>query len=241
MQPTPEPPAPATVPDWLCGLWRRRSIRFADGRHDATSRVYWLQSASTFADIRIPADRPPVGGRETLGALRDAELLALTRQGGFAGWTELHGNRCRWHRQVDFQPPSGVPDEGILQRGDGLLVEEGVHEPYLEIWEAVDCGPPPAERALAHARAVAAAARGRLVTAGNVFVFVRDRRPPLTRAADLTALATTAGLRRDTLLTLLDCEISLGRCAGGAVPWEITLSTLPFRQGQSLLEVDRPN
>jgi len=228
-----------TVPDWLCGLWRRRSIRFADGRHDDTTVVYWLQTASAFADIRIPAGRPAIGECEALDALSDGELLALAEQAGFAGWTELSAARCHWHRQVDFQPPTGVPDEGLLHRGDGVMVEEGVHEPYIEIWESVPCGAEPAPRSLDLARRAAAAARGRLVTLGNVFLFVRDRRPPLAAAPNLAALLPSGSARRATLLDLLDCEISFGRCHGGAVPWEISLSTLPFRQGQSLLETDR--
>jgi hypothetical protein len=241
MRPFTEPPAAASVPDWLCGLWRRRSIRFADGHHDDTTVVYWLQTPSAFADIRIPADRPPVGERDGLDQLTDGELLALTRQAGFAGWTELSGTRCRWHRQIDYQPPSGLPDEGLLHRGDGVLVEEGVHEPYLEIWEAVPCGAAPSPAALAPAQRAAASARGRLVTLGNVFLFARDRRPPLAGAANLAALLPDGRPHRPTLLDLLDCELSFGRCRGGSVPWEISLSTLPHRQGQSLLETDRPS
>src|SRR5262249_17216298 len=93
-----------TVPEWLRGLWRRRPIRFADGRYDDRTVVYWLQSDSAFADIRVPKGRPVVRDRESLMRLSESELLALTQQGGFAGWTELSGMRCHWHRQIDFQP-----------------------------------------------------------------------------------------------------------------------------------------
>ncbi len=226
----------ATVPQWLRGLWRRRSIRFADGRYDDSTVVYWLQSESAFADIRVPAGRPVVREREALAGLGESELLALTRQGGFAGWTELSGMRCHWHRQIDFQPPTGVPDQGMMHRGDGVLIEEGVHERYIEIWESVACGPAGADTLLA--RRAATAMGGRLILAGNVFFFVRDGRPPLATASNLAALAPDGRERRAALLSLLDCEISFGRCRGGGVPWEITLSTLPYREGQSLLEVD---
>ena len=74
----------AAVPEWLRGLWRRRSIRFADGSYDDTTVVYWLQGDSAFADIRIPAGRPVIRDRDELAELSDGELLALTRQGGFA-------------------------------------------------------------------------------------------------------------------------------------------------------------
>ena len=226
---------PSAVPTWLRGLWRRRSIRFGDGRYDDSTVVYWLQSESSFADIRIPVDRPVVRERDELTDLSDSELVTLTRQAGFAGWTELCGMRCHWHHQVDFQPPTGVPDQGMIHRGEGVLIEEGVHEPYLEIWESVDCGPAGADAMLA--RRATAATGGRLVTEGNVFFFIRDCRPPLAAAPSLAALAPDGRERREALLTLLDCEISFGRCRGGGVPWEITLSTLPYREGQSLLDL----
>jgi hypothetical protein len=226
------------VPHWLRGLWRRRSIRFSDGRYDDTTVVYWLQSESEFADIRIPAGRPAVREREDLAVLGESELLVLARQAGFAGWTELSGMRCHWHHQIDFQPPTGVPDQGMMHRGDGVLIEEGVHERYIEIWESTPCGPAGADTLLA--RRAAAAMGGRLIIAGNVFFFARDGRPPLAGAANLAALAPDGRERRAALLALLDCEISFGRCRGGGVPWEITLSTLPYRQGQSLLEIDTP-
>ena len=226
----------AAVPEWLRGLWRRRSIRFPDGSYDDTTVVYWLQGDSAFADIRIPAGRPVIRDRDELAELSDGELLALTRQGGFAGWTELSGPRCHWHRQIDFQPPTGIPDQGILHRGDGVLIEEGVHERYLETWEAVSSGPAGADVTLAR-RAVAAVG-GRLVVLGNVFLFARDRRPSLATAPSLAALAPEGRERRAALLALLDCELSFGRCRGGAVPWEVLLSTLPYREGRSLLEID---
>ncbi len=226
----------ATVPQWMRGLWRRRSIRYPDGTYDDSTVVYWLQGESAFADIRVPRDRPLIREPERLTTIDDSELLALTRQAGFAGWTELSGMRCHWHHQIDFQPPTGVPDQGMVHRGDGVLIEEGVHQRYIEIWEAVACGPAGADSLLA--RRAAAALGGRLVIGGNVFFFARDGRPPLGHAENLAALAPAGRDRRATLLTLLDCEISFGRCRGGNVPWEITLSTLPWREGQSLLELE---
>jgi len=217
------------VPEWLRGLWRRRSMRYADGRVDETTTVYWLQTASAFADIRLPAARPVSAGRSALADFDDAELLLLARQAGFAGWTEVDGDRCLWHREVDFQPPTGVPDEGVLQHRSRVLIETGVHEAYLEIWEHLDCGsrpdlavpsPPPGAR---------------LIVLGNAFLYVHDRRLPLATAPSLEALAGTAAQPRAALLRLLDCEISFGRCSGGRAAWEITRSTLPFREGRSLL------
>lgn len=203
------------VPAWLRGLWRRRSITWPDGRRDDTTTVYWLQTASAFVDIRIPA-----------APRRDRTPLGLARQGGFAGWTELAADRCRWHRQIDFQPPSGRPDEGRLYRLDGVLVEEGVHEPYVEVWERVGAG--------AGAVRVERAAEGEmLVACGDAFLFARDRPRVLPQAASLEALVRAA-TGDEEIAALLDCEISFGLRAGGRVPWEIRLSTLPRREGAPL-------
>jgi len=225
------PADPPPVPDWMRGLWRRRSIAWPDGRVDATTTVYWLQTATAFADIRIPADRPACDGRTRLEDLDVAMRAALAAQGGFAGWTALRGAQCRWHREVDFQPPSGVPDAGTLRRAGALLIEDGAHEPYVEIWEPVDCGP----AALAPPDAwLARLPRGaRLLTCGDAFLYVCDRRPALPRAASLSALAARRGLPA-VPAAWLDCEISLGRIAGGRRPWQIALSTLPWREGRPL-------
>lgn len=229
-----EPPG-APVPEWLRGLWRRRSIARPGGWLDTTTTVYWLQTEHIFADIRIPADRPDVRRHSGLGELERDDRIGLSRQGGFAGWTELRGDRCVWHRLVDYQPSSGVPDEGRLIRGDGVLVEEGIHEPYIEIWEPVRCGPGPLE-VLLDARRF----RAELVVAcGDAFLAVRDRPLALPPAASLEALIA-AESDSDVAAAWLDCEIAYGMRRGGRRAWEIQLCTLPFREGDSLLAGARP-
>lgn len=217
------------VPPWLRGLWRRQSIAWPDGRVDDTTVVYWLQTASAFVDIRIPADRPDLHDRRGFAALDEAELAWLARQGGFAGWTELDGDCCRWHREIDYQPPNGIPDEGRLRlRTDGTLIEEGIHERYVEIWQPVACG-----AGAPHVGRLDSPDDPRhevLVVWGEVFLYARDRGAVLPHAESLAALAS----RGADLPALLDCDISLGVREGGRVPWEIRLSTLPFREGQSL-------
>jgi hypothetical protein len=217
------------VPEWLRGLWRRRSIARPGGALDTTTTVYWLQTESLFADIRIPADRPDVSGRSGLLQLDPDQRLGLARQGGFAGWTELRGDRCHWHRLIDYQPFSGVLDEGRLIRGDGVLVEEGIHEPYIEIWEPVPCGPGPIA-ALTEPERFGAEL---VVTCGNAFLAVRDRGVALPPAASLESLIAT---EPDAALAAaqLDCEISYGIQRGGRCAWEIQLCTIPFREGESL-------
>jgi hypothetical protein len=221
----PRPP----VPEWLRGLWRRRSIRFPDGRVDDTTQVYWLQTESMFADIRIPAQRPELGQHASLQTLNVVESQALAQQGGFAGWTELDGSLCRWRRVIDYQPDSGVADEGRLRRDAGLLIEEGIHTPYTEVWErltpdAADCGAWQWMDALGRQQM--------LVRCADVCISARARAVALPRAESLTALLDAAAPAAHA--ALLDCELSLAR-RSAATGWQIELSTLPFRQGEELV------
>jgi hypothetical protein len=114
------------VPDWLVGVWRRRLIAFPDGREDRTTTVLWLQTRSTFADIRLPQE--------------SVAMPVPARQDGFAGHTTLDGDLCTWHRWISYHPPGPTPDAGRLRMEAGLLVEEGVHAAYREDWERLDDG-----------------------------------------------------------------------------------------------------
>ncbi|MDX2165866.1 MAG: hypothetical protein SF182_02340 [Deltaproteobacteria bacterium] len=219
----------APVPEWLRGLWRRRSIARPGGALDTTTTVYWLQTESFFADIRVPADRPDVRARGDLRGLAPDERRGLARQAGFAGWTELRGDRCRWHRSIDYQPPGGVPDEGRLIRGNGVLVEEGIHESYIEIWEPVPCGPGP----IAVWDDPQALGVDLAVVCGDAFLAVRDRRLALPPAASLEEVVAGA-VDAARAAAWLDCEIAYGVQRGGRQPWEIRLCTVPFREGESL-------
>jgi hypothetical protein len=218
------------VPDAYVGLWRRTLLR-TRGVEDITTRVYWLQTASWHADIRIPADRPPLTGRSALPSLTLAEMQALARQHGFAGITEVDGELCRWHRRFDYQPPSGFNDVGRM-RFDGAdrLLEYGVEQDYFEIWERV----PGAGAARAVEFGDAEGRHGLRLQLGPWFMFVRARPTNLTRASGLPELLTAADPVQRT--TLLDFEISFGARDGASGPWRIELSTLPWLEGTDLRE-----
>ncbi len=224
------------VPRWLTGVWRRRWIERADGVRDDRTIVFWLQTPELFADIRIPAERAPCAGARELGELDDPALRTLLRQEGFAGRTELRGGVCHWHRELDFQPPTGTPDVGRLERrGDDLLIEEGVHVPYVEEWERVAHGDDDHVACrLVDADAAGAGRTAALVAVGDFFLFVLGRRHTTPPAASLGALVSERQATRSELIALLDMEVSFGRRRGGAVPWEVRLSTLPFREGRPL-------
>lgn len=109
--------------DQLLGVWRRELIAWPDGRRDTTTSVHWVQTRTAFADLRLPA------GERTNHMIE-----------GFAGHITLAGDICTWHRRVDFQPPGAPPDMGRLHFENEVLIEHGLHLPYMEHWRRIDDG-----------------------------------------------------------------------------------------------------
>ncbi|MEW5696969.1 MULTISPECIES: hypothetical protein [Pseudomonas] len=205
-----------SVPEHYLGVWQRTLLTTTDGVHDTATQVYWLQTASLFADLRIPVPAPGT----------PAELAT---QAGFAGVTEITGELCQWHRAIDFQPPNGREDIGRMcfERPDYLL-EDGLDGSYHEVWERL---PQSLGRNWGGWLTALDGRQGCLLLAGDYFFFAAGRAPALPAAESLMVLLTCA----DAPAALLDFELSFGRHQGGAQPWRIELSTLPERIGETLL------
>ena len=106
------------VPSAYTGVWQRKLLR-TPKIEDTTTQVFWMQTQSWHADIRVPASRPAFEGKWVLDQLNKSELMELAKQQGFCGTTVVDGNICRWLRKYDFQPPSGTNDIGRMEF-DGL-------------------------------------------------------------------------------------------------------------------------
>jgi hypothetical protein len=222
---------PAPVPDAYLGVWNRTLLE-TPNRRDECSLVMWLQTPRWHADLRIPAERPDFSGVNHLTDCDDEQLAWLARQQGFCGFTKVEGERCTWHRQLDFQPANGSRDIGRMVFDGERVIETGVESDYLEIWER-----------LPHSRGGTAALElvverselpsrpAWLFVAGDCFMFVRGRAHSLPNAIDLSSLIVQVRPSRAQLLDWLNVEISFGH-RSGATPWRIEHSTLPFREGQ---------
>lgn len=233
-----------SVPEWLVGLWRRESITLDDGTVDDTTLVYWAQTSREFVDIRIPVDRPQIESTRTLEELTPDELLGLSGQKGFAGNTELQGNRCIWNREIDFRPNTGRPDTGMVRVEGDTLFEEGdpdsvIGSGYREVYHRICDG----RRLCATLKREAGQSGddGRpfpaamLVFLDDRFMIARDRPDPLPPAETLhdlisRQLAQASGSAH----SLLDCEVSLGTVDDESPALRIELSTLPMREQQAL-------
>lgn len=233
------------VPSWLLGVWQREWIRHGEHR-DESMRVRYLQTPTVFADVRVSRHRPAFAQASCLEDLADEELLQLAEQRGFAGTTTVDGEVATWHRELDFQPPSSELDIGRLEKiGVSALHEHALDSSFVEYWWSLSRGDQRflvlrvdrrvADRRVADRDGSIEALRldRLLVLAGDHFVYARNRGFDLDPAPSLRALLERVGSRAFAL-EALRCEVSYGAVRGGDMPWQITVSTLPWRERTAL-------
>lgn len=213
------------VPLELTGVWRRELIT-APGFRDEATQVYWLQTRSWYADLRVPADRPVARAR-SLDAYGKEDLARLALVQGFAGELTASADVCLWRRDLDFQPPGPIPDEGTYEIVGDVMIERGVHAEYEEIWRKVPGSDGPAAAFELTGDSAAPGRRGLLVVAGDHFMCVLDRVSGPPQGASLSAVAAEPGFDR----TVFDMPICYGRVSGG---WNVELASLPWLEGAPL-------
>ena len=217
------PEGPEVPPAYL-GVWRRTLLRTPQ-REDTTTQVYWMQTKSWHADIRIPAGRSAFAGKTALEQLNRAELMELAKQQGFCGTTVVDDDICRWLRRHDFQPPSGANDIGRMEfDGPDRVLEYGVEAEYFEIWERL-----PESKGKTSAVLVSDDPLSLLLSTGKYVMSVRPRAMTLPTAGNLAAYVE--GKNGQALREALDFEISFGRRELNDPTWSIELSTLPWQHG----------
>ena len=227
----------AMVPGWLVAGWERLYIVRNGGTPDRSVIVRNIQTPSLFGDVRIPRDRPEFPAAASLRDLSDAQLKTLYDQQGFSGVTTVEGYITTWHHEIDYQPPDGSVDIGRIQLAGGRnMYEHGVQASYLEHWWSLENGGGNYFGVKVIRRQPDGGARvfQILSVTGDHFIYACNRATDLPMAPSLAALIQSTHATREQILAYLDCEISHGFVLGGRIPWEIQLSTLPFKQGQPL-------
>ena len=214
------------VPPAYIGVWKRTLLR-TPKIEDTTTQVYWMQTQSWHADIRVPMNRPVFAGKTGLEQLNREQLLELAKQQGFCGVTEVDGDVCRWLRRHDFQPPSGANDIGRMEfETPDRVLEYGVEVDYFEIWERL-----PDSKGKTSAVQVSDDPLTLLLSAGAYAMLVRPRAMELPTASNLSAFLE--GESEQILRETLNFEISFGRRMSGET-WRIDLSTLPWQEGADI-------
>jgi hypothetical protein len=217
------------VPHELRGLWRREVIT-APGFRDETTQVVWLQTGSWYADLRVPADRPSRPGADGFAAFGDDDLIACAKVQGFAGQLTVADGVCYWRRDLDYQPPSASPDEGRYSLDGDVMIEDGIHADYQEIWRRA---PESTEPAGVFTREAEDGRAGLLVIGGRFLIEVVSRSGPASQAASLAEAVEAALAARDRKAAevLLMTRIRFAeRDQGGQ--WTTVLSSLPWLQGK---------
>ena len=218
----------------LTGLWRREVITTPAGYRDETTQVFWLQTRSWYADLRVRADRPQRPGATGFADYTDPELIQLAAVQGFAGQLTAQEGVCLWRRDLDYQPPSDDLDEARFAVEGEVMIEDGIHSDYQEIWRRVSGGLAPLAAFKLSEDTAQPDADGLLVVAGDHFMEVRGRTIPLPhgqKLADVVATALAAG-DRAAAVAALSMRISLGRVNDGV--WNVTLSSYPWLEGRPL-------
>lgn len=223
-----------SVPATLTGLWRREVIT-APGLRDETTQVVWLQTGRWYVDLRIEADRPGPAASDGFAAYDDAALLALARTQGFAGQFSVSRETCLWRRDLDHQPPGPLPDEARYSVDGEVMVEDGIHVDYQEIWRrAPDSNGPVA----AFRREATDGRSGLLVVAGRHMMELVARPGPPPEGDSLSTLVGQALVegRRGQAEALLDTQIRYATRERGV--WLVRLSSLPWLEGRAMWASD---
>ena len=223
------------VPKPFLGMWQRSLLEQA-GVIDTTTTVLVIQTEQYHADIRIPANRPNFNDTCRLEDCTQDQISWLATQQGFTGITQINDNISQWLRDYDYQPFNHQRDIGeMMFESEDVLVEIGVDVEYREVWERVsdshlNLGVTHITGKDRHNSIVPA----RMFTANKSFAYVRPRSAQLPIAASMTEAIEQYKPSPETLLDWLDFEISFGEILGKA-HGVITLSTMPFKEGNEVL------
>jgi hypothetical protein len=212
------------VPQHYLGVWERKILRVGSGPEDRSTRVFWIQTPHWHADLRVPADRPSFSGVASLAACSAEQLQWLSRQEAFAGITTVAGDRCWWHRMLDFQFRRSQ-DVGRMAFTGEQVEEFGIAADYHELWQRL-----PGTGAAARAWQDSAGPRRIACIAGDRFVYLRERRVWDAVAVRIQGRIERGEASRGELEAFVDFEASFGRIEGDAA--RIELSTLPWREGE---------
>ncbi|HTV18261.1 MAG TPA: hypothetical protein VMG12_06310 [Polyangiaceae bacterium] len=240
---TPQRSGPS-VPEWVLGCFRRRSITFFTGTEDVATEVIWLQSRGLTADYRRT---PPGVGVTSLAALRDlalSELLALARvEGGFAH-TRWDGELMHWSDWTAFQTHAKWPEPGRLTRVGGCMVELAPSGAYVEDWRHQPSlrGGPLIGLELIDERDVRAGVvrhrGGGLIVCGEHAGFVRGRPEPLPEGGTLEDYVRAHARDEAALARVFSLDAAYGVAGASRDDFTVTLATLPWREGGPLLSLE---
>ena len=233
-----------SVPAWVLGCFRRRSITFYTGLEDVSTEVIWLQSRGLTADYRRTPPAPRATSAAELSELPLTELLALARvEGGFAR-TRWDGELMHWSEWSAFQTHAKWPEPGRLARVGGCMVELAPSGAYVEDWryQPARGGPLVGLELLDEREAgsdVVLHRGGGLIICGEHAGFVRGRPEPLLPDGErLDDFVRACAGDASALARVFSFDAAYGTASTERGEFTVSFATLPWREGEPLLSLE---
>lgn len=230
-----------SVPEWMLGCFKRRSITFATGQCDTDTNVFWLQGRNITIDLRLPikADQVSIKALENYSS---AELCTLANYEGWYAETVWKDELLRWQGGCSLQVHNRWPEPGIMHRVGDCMIEFCPSASYVEDWRLNSKKPGP----LVSLRMIEERERetgrfrhhdGALIICGNWAGLVLGRAEAKVSGShrqlrDLVKIANIDELAR---LFNFECSIAEGTVNSG---FNIGYSTKPERLNQALFSLD---
>lgn len=208
--------AHSSVPSWMLGCFRRRSISFANGDSDQDTQVFWVQSRNLTIDLRLPQEsEQPVYSE--LGQCSPDDLQQLARYEGWLAQSHWDGQQLQWQGGVSLQLHNPWPEPALLHRVGNCMVEFAPSGAYLEDWRLQPSRPGPLvslqlieERCLDSGQCLHKG--GGLIICGDYAALVLGRpQPPSGDAARLSDWLSEAEPDMQSLEAAFAFETSLAR------------------------------
>jgi len=121
-----------TVPEWMIGCFKRKSISFANGKTDEETQVFWLQGRNLTIDLRLPIGADQI--KKTWQTCSQEELYQLTNYEGWSANSHWDSHQLSWSGGTAFQLHNRWPEPGILSRTGDCMMEFSPSNAYVEDW-----------------------------------------------------------------------------------------------------------
>lgn len=133
--------AQKTIPEWMIGCFKRKSISFANGKTDEKTHVFWLQGRNLTIDLRLPLEADQV--KKSWQECNASELYRLANYEGWSANSQWSHNQLSWSGGTAFQLHNRWPEPGILSRTGDCMIEFSPSNAYVEDWRIKSCKPGP--------------------------------------------------------------------------------------------------
>ncbi len=231
-----------SVPEWMLGCFRRRSISFANGETDRSTIVYWFQSRTFTIDLRLPIAEEQAPALE-LSHYSQEQLNVLANYEGWVADSQWDGAQMSWQNETSLQVHNRWPEPAELHRIGNCMIEFAPSGAYVEDWRSQlnETGPLIGLRLIEESSPVTGQRfhrGGGLIVCGNHAALVLGRSEALEpETGALPELVAEPGTDSVRLQQLFNFETSV---AQGSLDTGYTVvhSTCPERVGQALLNLD---